>query len=355
MNARTTLMTISLALSILIGLALSRQNTASRESSELTIGLSMDTLKEERWQGDRNRLEKKCEELGAKVVVESANSDDATQLQQVKALISRGVKALVIVPHDGKAMKTAVEEAHKAGIPVIAYDRLINDCDLDLYLSFDNVSVGKLQAQYLVDHLPTKGKGKIVRIYGAPTDNNAKLFKEGQDLVLQPLIDRGDIVVVHQDWAEDWKPENGKKIANAAITKFNGQFDAVLASNDGTASGAIQALTEAGLAGKILVTGQDAELAACQRIVGGTQTMTIYKPLQTLANGAAELAVKLAKREAIVANDTIANGKIDVPAKLYKVIAVDKDNMVETVVKDGFQAFDQVYRGIPEEQRPKRP
>ena len=143
-----------------------------------------------------------------------------------------------------------------------------------------------------------------MRIYGAKTDNNALLFKQGQDNVLEPYIERGDIEVVHEDWAEDWKPENAKRIVNAAITAHGARFDAVLASNDGTAGGAIQALLEEGLAGKVLVTGQDAELVACQRIVDGTQAMTIYKPLQTLAQGAAELAVRMASGKAVVAPQT---------------------------------------------------
>jgi D-xylose transport system substrate-binding protein len=349
-------MAISLALSVLIGLALSRQNTGSAASTgRPTVGLSLDTLKEERWQGDRDRFVKRCNELGADVKVEDANSDDSTQLKQVEALISLGVNVIVIVPHDGVAMAQAVDKANAAGIPVIAYDRLIKNCDLDLYLSFDNVRVGELQARYLIEHLQTPGRGRIARIYGAPTDNNAKLFKEGQDNILKPLIDKGDITVVHEDWAEDWKPENGKKITNAAITQQNGKFDAVLASNDGTASGAVQSLVEAGLGGKVLVTGQDAELAACQRIVSGTQTMTIYKPLKTLATGAAEAAVTLAKRRPLIARASVANGKKDVPAILYDVVAVDRDNMMKTVVGDGFQKAEDVYRGVPEAQRPKAP
>lgn len=357
MNVRTILMTVSLALSILIGLFLSRQGAVSGGSSgpeAITIGLSMDTLKEARWQGDRDRFVARCKELGAEVLVQSANSDDTRQMQDVEALISRGVKALVIVPHDAVAMGKAVEKANKAGIPVIAYDRLIKDCDLDLYLSFDNVRVGELQAQFLVDRLKKAGgKGRIVRIYGAPTDNNAKLFKQGQDNVLKPLLDRGELTVVHEDWADDWKPENAKKITNAAITKLSGQFEAVLASNDGTASGAIQALTEEGLSGKVLVTGQDAELAACQRIVAGTQSMTIYKPLKTLAKGAAETAVQLAKGKPIIARQAVNNGHKDVPALLYEVITVDCDNM-KTVIDDEFQSYEDVYRGVPEAKRPKK-
>ncbi|HLB84749.1 MAG TPA: substrate-binding domain-containing protein, partial [Steroidobacteraceae bacterium] len=226
---------------------------------------------------------KRATELGARVLDLSANGDDTVQISDVEKLITNGVDVLVIVPHDGRAMAKAVRMAHDAGIPVIAYDRIIRESDLDLYVSFDNVKVGELQARYLVDHLPTPGKGRIVRLYGAKTDNNALLFKQGQDNVLAPYIERGDIVVVHEDWVEEWKPENAKRIVNAAISAHGDAFDAVLASNDGTAGGAIQALLEEGLAGKKLVTGQDAELVACQRIVNGTQAMTIYKPLKTLA------------------------------------------------------------------------
>src|SRR5207248_9655410 len=165
----------------------------------------------------------------------------------------------------------------------------------------------ELQAQFLVDHLPKDRKKKIVRIYGAKTDNNALLYKRGQDKVLAPLIDHGEIEVVHEDWTQDWKPENAKKIASAAITKVGANFDAVLAANDGTAGGAIQALAEEGLAGKVLVTGEDAELAACQRIAAGTQAMTVFQPLKLIAGAAAETAVKLARRRPVIARGSTAN------------------------------------------------
>jgi D-xylose transport system substrate-binding protein len=194
-----------------------------------------------------------------------------------------------------------------------------------------------------------------VRIYGAKTDNNAAQFKRGQDRVLEQYIARGDIVVVHEDWAEDWKPENAKRIVNAAITASGAGIDAVLASNDGTAGGAIQALSEEGLAGKVLVTGQDAETVALQRIAAGTQAMTIYKPLQTLAAGAAELAVRLADRRIVVAKQAVHNGQVEVPAVLYDVVTVTRDNIVDTVVRDGQASYDDVYRGIADGERPPRP
>ena len=173
--------------------------------------------------------------------------------------------------------------------------------------------------------------------------------------MLEPYVARGDIVIVHEDWAEDWKPENAKRIVNAAISAGGADIDAVLASNDGTAGGAIQALSEEGLAGKVLVTGQDAEIVALQRIAAGTQTMTIYKPLQTLARGAAELAVRMAKRQVVVARQTVDNGYGPIPAALYDVVTVTRDNIVATVVRDGQASYDDVYRGIPEGPAPAAP
>jgi D-xylose transport system substrate-binding protein len=346
MSLRNILLVISLLLSVVIGLAVARGSGAAAggpaAGKALTIGLSLDTLKEERWQGDRDRFVAKAKELGATVAVSSANSDDAVQMKDIESLIAQQVDVLVIVPHDGVAMGRAVAKAKSAGIPVIAYDRLIRDCDLDLYASFDNAEVGRQQARFLVEKLG--GKGAIVRIYGAPTDNNAKLYKAGQDEVLKPYLDKGDITVVHEDWAEDWKPENAKRIAQAAIAK-GAPFAAILATNDGTAGGAIQALTEEKRTG-VLVTGQDAELPACQRIAAGTQAMTIYKPLKMLADGAAVLAVKLAKREVVVANGTVENGHAPIPSVLYDVVTVSKDNLETTVIKDGFLKSEDVFRGL---------
>ena len=309
---------------------------ASREKP--VIGLSLDTLKEERWQRDRDTFIAEAKKLGATVIVQSANSDDTRQVRDVESLISRKVDVLVIVPHNGGAMTRAVKSANEARIPVIAYDRLILNSNIDYYLTFDNVKVGEAQASYAVAHLPKDRTVRIVRIYGAPTDNNAKLFKQGQDNILLPLITSGKIEVVHEDWALDWKPENAKKIMNAAITKAGKAIDAAVVSNDGTAGGAIQALLEEGLAGKVLVTGQDADLAACQRILRGTQAMTVYKPLKNLAALAARVAVEVAKGEKPPTTTTLNNGVKEVPSILEKVVTVDKENLARTVVADGFHS-----------------
>lgn len=348
MKLRLALVVLSCLISVVTGLVLSRSNAtpvSSKKRPRPLVGLSLDTLKEERWQRDRDNFVKKTGELGADVKVQSANGDDVRQVNDVQSLITEGVDVIVIAPHNGDAMAKAVNLAHDAGIPVLSYDRLIRNCDLDLYMTFDNFRVGELQAQYLVDALAKAGPGKkrIIRLYGAKTDNNAVVFKAGQDKVLKPLIESGAIEVVHEDWVDDWKPENAKKVANAGINQAGHNFDAILASNDGTAGGAIQALIEEGLAGKVLVTGQDADLAACQRIIAGTQSMTIYKPLKNLADQAAEYAVKLAKRRPVIASGSYDNGQIQVPTVLLDVIPVTKDNLRETVIKDGFHTADEVF------------
>src|ERR1043165_4076086 len=244
MSLRNILLVISLLLSVLIGAAMAKRDGGSAGGGKPagkapTIGLSLDTLKEERWQGDRDRFVAKAKELGATVAVSSANSDDAVQMKDIESMIAQEVGVLVIVPHDGIAMAKAVDKAKAAGIPVMAYDRLIRDCELDIYTSFDNEDVGRQQARFLVEKLGGKeAKGAIVRIYGAPTDNNARQFKAGQDEILKPFLESKAITVVHEDWAEDWKPENAKRITQAAIAK-GAAFVAILAPNDGTAGGAI--------------------------------------------------------------------------------------------------------------------
>jgi D-xylose transport system substrate-binding protein len=370
MKIRVILCIVSCVLSIALGLVLSRggwdghlrkTSEAKREAATVQtqtlsmpevptakarkprIGLSLDTLKEERWQRDRDTFVAKAQALGAEVVVLSANSDDVQQIRDCNSLLGQNIDVLVIAPHNGDAMSKAVKEAHASNVPVCAYDRLIKNCDLDYYFTFDNVKVGELQGRFLMERLfpagPVSGgeKKRIARIYGAPTDNNAKLFKQGQDNSLKPFLDNGQLEVVFADWAEDWKPENGKKITQAALTKAGtAGLTAILASNDGTAGGAIQALREERLAGTIMVTGQDADLDACRRILAGEQTMTIYKPLKLLAEQAAESAVALAKKQPIKTTASYDNGKREVPTVQVDIIAVHKGNIRETVVKDGF-------------------
>ncbi len=306
----------------------------AQKGKPIVIGLSLDTVREERWQRDRDEFVKHAGELGAEVRVQVANNDDARQNAQCENLLTHGIDVLVVAPHNSESAATIVAAAHKAGVPVMAYDRLINNCDVDLYMSFDNVQVGRLQAGYAVQRVP---KGRYQLIAGAPTDNNAHLFRQGQLEVLDPLVKRGDITIVGDQWANDWQPAEALRIMENALTRNANRIDAVIASNDGLAGGAIQALAEQKLTGKVLVTGQDAELAACQRVVAGTQSMTVYKSIRALARRGAEAALLLARKQPVPdATTTLNNGFKDVPCILIAPIAVDAINMDSTVVADGF-------------------
>jgi len=320
---------------------------------KIKIGFSMDTLKEERWHRDRDLLIERAGQLGAEVLVQAANGNDALQNSQAENMLTQGVDVLLVAPHNGKTAATIVESAHRAGVPVIAYDRLINDADVDLYVSFDNERVGEMQSEYLVARRP---KGNYVVIGGSPTDNNALLYHKGEMKVLEPYVSRGDIKIVSDQWARDWLAVEALKIMENALTTNANKVDAVVAANDGVASGAIQALAEQKLAGTTLVSGQDAELSACQRIAEGTQSMTVYKPIRLLAFKAAEVAVKMARKEPHgEATRGLPNGKIDVPSILIAPTAVDKDNLASTVIADGYQKLEDVYKNVPKERWPNKP
>ena len=326
--------------------------SGARKSGPVRIGFSMDTLKEERWQKDRDLFVGRAKELGAEVLVQAANGDDALQTAQAENLLTQSVDVLVVAPHNAEVAASIVESAKRQGVPVLSYDRLIRNSDVDLYISFDNVKVGEAQAKYLLDRAP---RGNYVLIGGSPTDNNARMFRQGQINVLQPAIDRGDVKVVADQWAREWLASEALKHTENALTQTNNNIVAVVASNDGVAGGAVQALGEQNLAGKVFVSGQDAELAALQRIVAGTQSMTVYKPVARLALRAAEAAVALARGEKVAAPATVNNGMKDVPAVLLDSITVDRNNVVGTVIKDGYLKMEDVYRNIPRQQWPPVP
>jgi D-xylose transport system substrate-binding protein len=311
------------------------------KTGKIRIGFLMDTLKEERWIKDRDLFVSRANELGAEVIVQSADGKDETQIKQAESLLLQGVDVLVVIPHNSEVSATIVEKAKKENVPVISYDRLIRNSEPDLYISFDNEKVGEMQAKYLIEKAP---KGNYMLIGGAPTDNNAQLFRKGQMNILQPFIDKGDIKIVADQWAKDWLPDEALKHTENALTQQKNDIVAIVASNDGTAGGAIQPLIRQSLAGKIFVSGQDADLAALQRIVQGTQSMTVYKPVTKLAVRSAEAAVSLAKKEKIETNGKINNGKIDVPSILLEPISVDKNNLDATVIKDGFHKREDVYK-----------
>lgn len=319
----------------------SPNSSAGPAAKKIRIGFAMDALKQERWQKDRDLFLRRAEELGAEVLLQTADGNDDAQMKQVESLLTQGIDVLVIVPHNAEVAGAMVEMARKQGVPVISYDRLVKNSEPDLYVSFDNERVGELQAKYLFEKMP---KGNYVLIGGAPTDNNSLLLRKGQLNILQAAIDRGDIKVVADQWAKEWLAEEALKHAENALTQNNNKIDAMVVSNDGTAGGVIEALNAQGLAGKVLVSGQDAELAALQRVVKGTQTMTVYKPIARLAPAAVEAAIALAKKEKLNTTRTVNNGRIDVPSILIEPISIDKTNIDSTVVKDGFQEREKIYK-----------
>jgi len=318
----------------------------------VVIGFSMDTLKEERWQRDKDLVEKRAKELGMQVNVQVANGSDSEQIKQAENMLTQGVDVLIVAPHNGEIAASIVEAAHRQGVPVISYDRLIKNSDVDLYVSHQVVKIGEMQAKYLLDHV-NKKPASFVIVGGSPTDNNAILLHQGQMNVLKPAVDRGDVKIVADQYAKEWQASAALNIVENALTQANNQVDAVVCSNDGTARGAIQALEGQNLAGKVLVSGQDADLASIKLIAEGKQTMTIYKPIQPLASGAVDAAVKLARGEKVESADTIDNGFKKVPAVLFEPVAVDRNNILSTVVKDGYHKLEDICSGLPPEKCPK--
>ena len=322
------------------------------KEKRIRIGFAMDTLKEERWQRDHDAFESQCKKLKVDCEITVADNKADKQANDVDNLLTKGVDVLVIAPHDATQAASMVDKAKAQGVPVISYDRLINSDKIDVYISHQIAVVGRKIAEYTLSKVP---KGNYVMVYGASTDNNAVIIRKEQLAVLQPAIDKKDITIVAQDFTPDWKPELALNFAENALTQNKDNIQAFVVSNDGMAGGVISALEKRGLAGNILVTGQDAGLEALQNIAAGRQTMTIYKPIVPLANAAVDAAIKIAKKEKLdtkpFMNDAI---KKEIPAILLEVTTVDKSNLIDTVIKDGYAKFEDIYKNVPESDRPSQ-
>ncbi len=334
------------------------QQEEAADDGTTKIGISIGTLKQERWQREIDMFKEYGDAHGIEILVQSAEDDAQKQVSQCENLIVQGIDVLIVQALDSEAVGTVVAPAHEAGIPVIAYDRLVRNGDLDYYITFDSVKVGEVQATFVVNKAP---KGNYIWLKGGPEDFNAHLVYQGHKNILQPYIDRGDINIVLEQWCNGWAPSEALKHAENGLTLADNNVQAVIASNDGTAGGAIQALAAQGLAGKVPIAGQDADIAACQRIVEGLQTGTVYKPLAKLNLAAMEVAVALAegKNPLNVMDSSLGvwtklnNGTKDVDSFSVDVVAVDKDNMVDIIIKDGFHKLEDVYKNVPKSQWPK--
>ncbi len=311
----------------------------SESEDRIQIGMTFDSFIIERWQRDRDAfVAKATKELGAQVNIQNANGDIAEQNKQIDYFIEKKMDVIVIVPIDSDAVTDAVKRAKKAGIRVIAYDRLINNANVDLYITFDNEKVGALMAQTIKENIPDDGN--ILMMCGPLEDNNVVLVQEG----FMRELETSNIEIKAIEHATGWVAENGFDFVSDYLGEDT-KIDAVMCGNDGIAAQAIHALSERRLAGKVCVVGQDADLDACQRIVEGTQTMTVYKPVEKLAQKAAEYAVKLANEDALQVTDTFDDGSGEVPYVGLEPIAVTKDNM-DVIINDGYHLEEEIYLNV---------
>jgi len=289
---------------------------------------------------------------GATVDIENANGSDDTQLSQANAMLTNGVCILIVAPHDSAKASAIVQAAKKDNVPVIAYDRLIKDPDLNYYVSFDNVSVGKAQGAYIVAHyqsyVTANGNNNLALIDGSSDDNNALLFHQGAIGQLQPLIDAKSLTKVYDQNTPGWNNATAQTEMDGVLTTTGNKLAIAYVANDGMAGTVIASLAKQGLAGKVLVTGQDATVDGIHNILIGNQAMTVYKPIVEEAQGAAAIAAALSNGTdtSTVATSTVANGSANTPSVLKDVVSVDKLNVATTVVKDGFVTVADICKGI---------
>jgi D-xylose transport system substrate-binding protein len=325
----------SILLSVIILSLLSCQ-----PSKKIKIGFCLDSFEQSRWHKDSLYFATKAREMGNDVLITVANGNQEVQNMQAEELLEKGVDILVIVPVDHKVSAEIVKNAHTRNVKVISYDRLIKNCNVDFYISFDNIKVGEQMASYVVNQFP---KANVVILNGPTTDNNSLLYKTGILNILQPNIEKGDIKILSDYYAKCWSIDEGARMTDEFLKKQKTLPDAIIAQNDALAEGVVKTLRNNNLDGKILVTGQDAELSALQRINSGSQSVTIYKPIKLLAFAAVELANKLVKNEKITGlAEPINNGKKLVPSILLTTKAVDKKNLESTIIKDGFYSAEEI-------------
>lgn len=327
---------------ILIYLLLTGFVLVGCSSGKPKIGLLVHSYDTPRWQSDEKYFTEAVDQLGGISVVKMAENDAQKQIQQAKEMIDEGISVLVVVPVDQFSAGQIVDMAHKNNIKVIAYDRLINNCWLDYYVSSDNVRIGEIQAEYLTNTIPA---GNYALIGGPTYDNNSRMIFLGQMNIIQPYIDKGQISLIYNVFSDYWTEAEGYKHTLQLIETAKGDVDAILAGNDAIALGALRALKEKGLAGKVKLAGQDADLANIQEIMKGNQTMTVYKPIKTMAYTVAELAIHLADESPVpLATSTISNGNRLVPSYLVNPMAINESNIQMTVVAEGYQEANKILK-----------
>jgi D-xylose transport system substrate-binding protein len=313
----------------------------SEKSEKVKVGFLMHALDKERWENDRDFFIKKVEDLGGIVELRIAHNSAEQQLNQAQELLANGIDVLVVVPVDQFAAAQIVEKAHARNVKVISYDRLIKNCKLDIYVSTDNVEIGKMQAEYLTAIQP---RGNFALIGGAVNDNNSQFLYLGQMNVLQPLIEKGDVKIVYNVFTEKWEEEEGYYHIKKLFADGN-HVDAIIAGNDAIAYGIIRALRELSKDRQVLLAGMDADLLNLQEIVSGNQTCTVYKPYEKMAATAAELAMIIGRTGGCdKIFQTVSNGACLVPTVFHDAMIVNKENLKLTVISEGYQKEEEVFR-----------
>ena len=319
----------------------SKTSGDAAQGQKIQIGMSFDSFVIERWQRDRDIFVSAAKELGAEVNVQNANGDMEQQKKQISYFIDKGMDVIVIICIDSEGLSEQVQKAKEAGIKVIAYDRMIMDSDIDLYITFDNERVGTMMGQALVDN--GLAGGKVLMLGGSAVDSNVALVEKGFSKVMED----NQVTILDSMHADGWKAE----LASAYVydhMDIVSEADAIMCGNDDLASKVVHALKEKRLAGEIMVAGQDADLEACQRIVEGTQVMTVYKPVEKLARKAAECAVLLAEGKPLPEETvTIENGAYEVPYIGLEPISVDRNNINDVIIGSGFHLKEDVYLNVP--------
>ena len=310
------------------------------EDTKIKIGLSVDSFLIERWQREKDIFISRAGELGAEVNVQDASGDIEEQIAQIEYLIDKKMDVITIIPIAADRLTEVVKRAKKAGIKIIAYDRIMTNANVDLYISFDNKKVGELMAQSLLKTVPENGN--ILMLGGPLTDYNVIQIAEGFEEVLH----RSSLNIVDQMNVDEWLPERAFALTNEKL-RLSYEIDGIMCGNDSLAGQAIRALAERRLAGKVSVVGQDADVEACQRIVEGTQNMTVYKAVDRLAKKAAEYAVMLAQGTELEISDRFFDGEYEVPYEKLEPIAVTKENIDEVIIEGGFHLKEEVYLNIP--------
>ncbi|MDR3192172.1 MAG: substrate-binding domain-containing protein [Treponema sp.] len=326
--------------------------TGGRDGGEkpLTIGLSIatDTFIIERWNKDMKVFSAAARELGAAVIVQLSAGGSREQIAQINYLMNQRIDLLVVIPHDTEILAEAVKQVRDAGIPVIAYDRLILGTPLDAYISFDNREVGRMFGAALLKAVP---RGNYLVVNGSLHDYNSYEVNAGIHEIIDPALNRGESRLVREIWLEEWSFDEAlEKIGAVFEETLDGnpafRIDAIACGNDQIAGAAVQLLAERRLAGKVAVLGQDAELIGCQHIMEGLQLMTVYKPIGRLAARAARLAIAVAEGKTLPPDLILDNRSgVSVPSYIEKSIAVYKDNM-DVVIKDGFHSYEDIYRTV---------